>query len=137
MIVPGAPAVVLDASALLALLRDEPGADRVAEAIVPGALISSVNWAEVLSRLVDLGGDAQAIGAAALPPAGDGAVEVVPFDVLQAREVARLRSKTQSLGLSLADRAALGLARLRGLPVLTSDRAWRSLHVSVRIEVIR
>jgi len=137
VIVSGAPAVVLDASALLALLRDEPGADRVAEAIVPGALISSVNWAEVLSRLVDLGGDVQAIGASALPPAGDGTVEVVPFDGLQAREVARLRSKTRSLGLSLADRAALGLARLKGLPVLTSDRAWRSLHVSVRIEVIR
>lgn len=137
MIASGATAVVLDASALLALLRDEPGADRVAEAIVPGALISAVNWAEVLSRLVDLGGDAQAIGAAALPPAGDGAVEVVPFDDLQAREVARLRSKTRSLGLSLADRAALGLARLKGLPVLTSDRAWRSLHVSIRIEVIR
>lgn len=129
--------VVLDASALLALLRDEPGAARVADAIMPGALISAVNWAEVLSRLVDLGGDPQLIAATTLPPAGAGAVDVVPFDDVQVREVARLRSKTRSLGLSLADRAALALARLKGLPVLTTDRAWRSLHVSIRIEVIR
>ena len=56
---------------------------------------------------------------------------------LQARETARLRVKTQRLGLSLADRAAIALARLRGLPVLTTDRAWRSLQLAIRIEVIR
>ena len=72
-----------------------------------------------------------------LPPAGSSVVEVVPFDAAQARETARLQSGTRRLGLSLADRAALGLARLRGVPVLTSDRAWRSLHLSIRIEVIR
>jgi ribonuclease VapC len=44
---------------------------------------------------------------------------------------------TRHLGLSLADRACLALGRLRRLPVLTTDRAWRSLHISVRIEVIR
>ena len=128
--------VVLDASALLALLRAEPGGVRVAAAIVPGALISALNWSEVLSRLVDLGGDPARVTSMSLPPASSG-VEVVPFDDAQARETARLQAKTRSLGLSLADRAALGLARLRGLPVLTSDRAWRSLHLSIRIEVIR
>ena len=129
--------VVLDASALLALLRAERGGARVAAAIVPGALISTLNWAEVLARLVDLGGDPAGVTAMSLPPAGSSVVEVVPFDDAQARETARLQARTRSLGLSLADRAALGLARLRGLPVLTSDRAWRSLHLSIKIEVIR
>ena len=60
--------VVLDASALLALLRAEPGGVRVAAAIVPGALISALNWSEVLSRLVDLGGDPARV-TSILPPA--------------------------------------------------------------------
>jgi ribonuclease VapC len=129
--------VVLDASALLALLRAEPGGVRVAAAIVPGAVISTVNWAEVLSRLVDLGADPAEVTAISLRSLGSSMVEVVAFDDAQARETARLQARTRSLGLSLADRAALGLARLRGLPVLTSDRAWRLLRLSIRIEVIR
>ena len=62
---------------------------------------------------------------------------LVAFDGEQAREAARLRVKTRSLGLSLADRATLALARLRGLPVLTTDRAWRSLRLPIKVEVIR
>jgi ribonuclease VapC len=128
---------VLDASALLALMNEESGADRVEEAVRAGAFISTVNWAEVLTRLVQAGGDPTEMAARALPHGGDGDLRLVPYDDEQARETARLRVKTHSLGLSLADRAALALGRLRGLPVLTSDRAWRSLHLSVTIEVIR
>src|SRR5262245_33775133 len=95
--------VVLDASALLALLRDERGADRVAEAILPGAVISSVNWTEVLTRLIDLGGDPDEITGAGVLGAGLGTIRIVPFDEQQAREAARLRSRTKSLGLSLGD----------------------------------
>jgi PIN domain nuclease of toxin-antitoxin system len=130
-------AVVLDASALLALLREEPGAARVAEQMGGGAAISAVNWAEVLARLVDLGGDPVEITARTLSASATGAVEVVPFDDEEARETARLRLRTRSLGLSLGDRAALALARRRGVPVLTADRAWRSLRLAVKIEVIR
>ena len=129
--------VVLDASALLTLLRAEPGGVRVAAAIVPGALISALNWAEVLSRLVDLGGDPARVTAMSLPPAGSSGVEVVPFDDAQARETARLVRYTRSLGLSLADRAALALAKRRQLRVLTTDRGWRSLRLPITIEVIR
>ena len=64
-------------------------------------------------------------------------VQLVAFDDEQARETARLRDRTLGLGLSLADRAALGLARLRGLPVLTADRAWRVLKPGIHVEVIR
>ena len=135
----GAPAaaVVLDASALLALLRNEDGGERVAKALPRGAAVSALNWAEVLTRLIDLGGDPVEITARALPAAAAGAVEVVPFDEAGARETARLRLKTRSLGLSLADRAALALAKTRGVPVLTADRAWRSLRLPIKIEVIR
>jgi len=134
---PAGAAVVLDASALLALLREEEGAERVAKELPRGAAISALNWAEVLARLIDLGGDPAEIAARALPAAAAGAVEVVPFDEAGARETARLRPKTRSLGLSLADRAALALAKVRGVPVLTADRAWRSLRLPIKIEVIR
>ena len=130
-------AAVLDASALLALLRHEPGGRRVADVVGTGALISMVNWAEVLTRLVQAGGDAMAESTRALPFADAGLVSLVPYDDEQARETARLRVKTQSLGLSLADRASLALARLRHLPVLTADRAWRPLRLGITIEVIR
>ena len=131
--------VVLDASALLALMREEPGAERVDEAIERGAAISAVNWAEVLSKLSETGRDPETAAARALPASNSGAggLTLVAFDDEQARAAARLRNRTRSLGLSLADRAALALAQLRGLPVLTTDRAWRSLRLSVRIEVIR
>lgn len=131
------PSAVLDASALLALLWEEEGAERVEAAVSAGALISTVNWAETLSRLVQSGRDPIQVAAQALPDRDGARLVLVPYDDQQARETARLRSRTASLGLSLADRAALALARLRGLPVLTADRAWRSLRLSIKIEVIR
>jgi ribonuclease VapC len=133
----GRAGAVLDASALLAFMQDEPGVDRVEEAITRGALVSSVNWAEVLAKLVVAGGEPNEIAAMALPAADTSQLQLVPFDDEQARESARLIRKTRSLGLSLADRAALALACLRGVPVLTTDRAWRSLRLAIRIEVIR
>jgi ribonuclease VapC len=66
-----------------------------------------------------------------------GMLTIVPFDDAQSLEVARLRPPTTPPGLSLADRACLALGRLNRLPVLTTDRAWRSLRLSVKIEVIR
>ena len=129
---------VLDSSALLALAYDEPGADRVEPALRRGALISTVNWAEALSRMIERG---EAIDAAAprIRTKIDelGTLSIVPYDETHAVETARLRLRTESLGLSLADRACLALGRIRRLPVFTTDRAWRSLHISVKIEVIR
>lgn len=129
---------VLDASALTAFVFEEAGFRRVRAAIERGALISTVNWAEVLSDMAERGEspDASAPRAKTIV-AAIGSLTVVPFDEAQAIETARLRVRTTSRGLSLADRACLALGRLRRLPVLTSDRAWRSLHLSVKIEVIR
>jgi len=133
----GDATAVLDASALLAVVNQEAGRERVEEAVAAGALLSTVNWAEVLTRLVMSGADPDAVTAVALPTGNAGQLQLIPFDDEQAREAARLIRKTRSLGLSLADRAALALAKLRGLPVLTSDRAWRSLRLSIKIEIIR
>lgn len=129
--------VVLDASALLAVFREEPGHERVMARIADGAVISALNWAEVLARVVDLGGDPHETVAMALAQTASGTVEIVPFGDVEARDSARLRSRTRNLGLSLADRAALSLAISRRLPVLTTDRAWKSLRLPIKIEVIR
>jgi PIN domain nuclease of toxin-antitoxin system len=90
-----------------------------------------------LARLVRVGRDPVAVAAQALPYGETGLLQLIPYDDEQARETARLRFTTHSLGLSLSDRAALALAKLKRLPVLTADRAWRSLRISVKIEVIR
>lgn len=112
-------APVLDASALLAHLRDEPGADVVAEAIASGAVISTVNLAEVFSRVADRGGDPAKL-AAELTQSGllDGAITVEPFTAADAIDAGRLRALTRDAGLSLGDRACLALARRLDAPAL-------------------
>lgn len=123
---------VLDASAALAVLRDEPGASLVVNRKI-GSLISAVNFAEVLGRMVQLGMELdQAWRAATLVTR-----EVIDFDHRQARIAAELLPHTRALGLGLGDRACLALAMQRKLPVLTADKAWKTLRVGVKIHVIR
>ncbi len=129
---------VLDTSALLALVYEEPGAQRVEPALRRGAIMSMVNWAETLSRMADLGEPVQdAVPKLRAQINALGTLDIVPFGEAHGHEVARLRALTRSLGLSLADRACLALGRLHRLPVLTTDRAWRSLRLSIKIDVIR
>ena len=129
---------VLDASALLALLKGEPGAERVAEALERGAYLSAVNLAEVLSRLADWGEDpAEAQARMAQVGLLGAAVEVLPFTGEDALEVARLRALTRAYGLSFGDRACLALARRLGLPALTAERAWAELGLGIPVEIIR
>jgi PIN domain nuclease of toxin-antitoxin system len=121
---------VLDASALLALLKGEPGAERVAEALERGAYLSAVNLAEVLSKLADWGEDpAEAQARMAQVGLLGAAVEVLPFTGEDALEVARLRALTRAHGLSFGDRACLALARRLGLPALTMEGAWAGLDL--------
>jgi PIN domain nuclease of toxin-antitoxin system len=133
------PSPVLDASALLAYLGGEPGADLVAEAIAAGASISTVNLAETLSTLATRGADPAAV-LTQLTERGllDGAITVEPFTMADAAEVARLGALTRSSGLSLADRACLALARRLAREALTADRAWLELELDdVHIRTIR
>ncbi|GJE61327.1 type II toxin-antitoxin system VapC family toxin [Methylobacterium trifolii] len=125
---------VLDASALLCLLKGERGAERVISSL-PRAWISAVNLSEVYAKLADAGGAeariAKAIGGLHL--------RIEPFDDAQARAAGMLRPMTKSFGLSLGDRACLGLARQRGATALTTDRVWTELPdtLGVAIELIR
>jgi len=124
--------VVLDASALLALLNDEPGA-RVVEEALPEALLSAVNLAEVASILVGGGMEESGVRNLLL----DLGLTVVVFDEAAAFGTAALRPATKALGLSLGDRACLALARAEGVPALTADRAWTKAEVGVKVELIR
>ena len=126
------PEVVIDASALLALLNAEPGADVVAEALSEG-VISAVNLSEVVAKLCEAGMPEKAIHQA-LQPLG---LEIVPFDEAQAYQAGLLHVATQDMGASLGDRACLSLAKMRGVVTLTADRAWASLSVGATIKVIR
>jgi len=99
---------VLDASALLAVMFGEPGAEPILE-ILPGAVIGAVNLAEVVAKLQERGvPDAEIdrnIAELDLP--------VIPFDAGQAMSAGKLRTRTRGLGLSLGDRACLALAMAR------------------------
>ncbi|HEY0781039.1 MAG TPA: type II toxin-antitoxin system VapC family toxin [Thermoanaerobaculia bacterium] len=124
--------VVLDASALLALLLGEPGAHEVEETI-PHAVVSTVNYSEVVAKLANNGmPDVEIRSALASLD-----LELRPFDRGQAFQCGLLRPATRHLGLSLGDRACLALGVSLGLPVLTMDRAWARLSVGVTIRVVR
>jgi ribonuclease VapC len=123
---------VLDSSAVLASIRGEPGGELVGQAD-PTSIISSVNIAEVVSRLLDVGHDeADAIALARI-----GGYPVAAFDESLGLRAGALRLRTRHLGLSLGDRACLALAEREGLPVLTADRGWASLDIGVEIRLIR
>ena len=128
---------VLDASALLALIQNEPGS-AVVDALLEDheCVASSVNVAEVGSKLVDKG----------LAPdewrrlLQQLDVQAIDFDTEQASTSALLRNTTRELGLSLGDRACLALARGMQATAVTADRAWADLDeaaTGVRVQVIR
>ena len=124
--------MVIDASALLALLNGEPGADVVAQAL-PGGVISAVNVSEVVAKLAEFGIPEKAIYQA-LKPLG---LDVVFFSEEQAYLAGLLRPATQNIGVSLGDRACLSLAKMQELTALTADRAWANPAIGVTIKVIR
>lgn len=129
---------VLDASALLTYLRDEPGAEMVTEAIAGGGAISTVNLAEVLATAATRGSDpAELVEKLVRRGLLEGALAVVPFTTADAIEAARLRPLTRAEGLSLGDRSCLALARRLHAPALTADRTWLDLAVDVIVRPIR
>ena len=116
---------VFDSSAVLALIFGEPGAELAARLMDQhDALISSVNHAEVLGKLLDRGLSADDVAAISqqLP------LKVMPFTAEQAQLAAGLRPTTRALGLSLGDRCCLALVRQQGgATVVTADRPWAGL----------
>lgn len=125
--------VVLDSSAVLAIIYRERGAEKLPPELLANAVMSSVNLAEVHSKLVASGWDAEQAWEDSL-----GVVDqIVPFTADHAKRTGSLILKTRSLGLSLGDRACLALALEHGAPVYTADRSWKSLKLPVAVHVIR
>jgi PIN domain nuclease of toxin-antitoxin system len=124
--------VVLDASAVLALLFDEPGAAEVADAITDGAVISSVNLSEIATVLVRHGRDPASVLTPFVAQVG-----VEPFGDTDAYAAAALYSAFAAKGLSLGDRACLALALRLDVPAVTADHAWDGLPHGVVVRVIR
>ena len=124
---------VLDASAVLALVHDEPGADVAAQAL-PGGTLSTVNLAEVIGELVDVGIDSSRVRQL-LSAAG---LVLEPLTEPDAELAGALRSVPNGRTLSLGDRCCLALA-LRSEPaeVLTADRAWAALDLPLRVRLLR
>lgn len=123
----------LGASALLALILGEAGKDTVFDAITQGAVISPVNHAEVVSKLLELTFTEPQIQASLRPLY----IPVLPFDEVQAWHVGQLRLSTRQRGLSLGDRACLSLGAALGIPVLTAERIWQELDVGVEVVLCR
>ena len=123
---------VLDASVLLAIVSDEPGADTALE-LSRQANLSWINAGEVLTKVVDRGGSI------------DDAMELFtglnltfhPFGEVDAIVVAELRPLTRSLGLSFGNRACLALGRRLALSVLTAEKRWPELDLDIDIRLIR
>lgn len=125
--------VVLDASALLAVLNQEAGAEKLTPELLSSSASSTVNLAEVHGKLVDRGLTSEEAWEAALSPIR----EAVDFTSEHARIVGDLAKLTRSQGLSLGDRACLALGLALKAPVYTADRTWKNVKIGVRIHVIR
>jgi len=123
--------VVLDASALIAMLKNEPGADAVA-AIIASASMGVFNYAEVVSHFIHLGMPAADVDDMLDPLP----MTIIPADKLLARDAGRLRAATASAGLSLGDRFCLALARREGVPAWTADKAWASIADATGVETV-
>lgn len=130
--------MVLDASALIAFLRAEPGHERVAEALEAGAgVLSAVTRTEVLGKLVGSGSYAEGEARGALEALTE-VLEVVPFDLEQSDLAAFWYARRRPYSLSLGDCVCLALAEARALGVLTAERAWARLpNLGVKVYLIR
>lgn len=123
---------VLDASALLAFLNSEPGADIVRGAL-HDAIISAVNYSEVLKKTIERNGSAERVSGIIR----DLSVAIIPFDDAQAAATAALYPETKAYGLSLADRACIALGLQRHGTVFTADGDWKLLKLSLKLKLIR
>lgn len=126
--------VVLDASAVLALLYREPGHEQVTD-MLDAAVVSTVNWAEVIQKLVQRGHPVPMAAAEGVRSLG---VQVAPFTSADAVHAGLLWAETRHAGLSLGDRACLAIAqRIPDAVVVTADRAWANLGLAVTVRLLR
>ncbi len=125
--------LVLDASALLALLNQEPGAEMLTPELLREATMSTVNLSEAQARLVREGADPEEAWQLVVDPIPN----IEPFTSEQAKTAGSLVSQTKPLGLSLGDRACLALTLTLNVPVYTADRDWKKLNLGIPIHILR
>lgn len=127
--------IVLDSSALLAILHQEPGTEILTQnsSLLENSTMSAVNIAEAYGKLVGVGIALEDAWEAVIGPIS----EIMDFDKEQAKIAGGLVPQTRSLGLSLGDRACLALGIALKAPIYTADRAWKDLRLKVPIHVIR
>jgi ribonuclease VapC len=125
--------VVLDASAIIAVINSELGTEKLTAQLLARAVGSTVNLAEVQTKLLSRGWTSEQAWEDATSPVR----EVLPFDEEQARIAGNLSIETRLLGLSLGDRACLALGISLKAPVYTAERAWKKLKLGVQVHVIR
>jgi PIN domain nuclease of toxin-antitoxin system len=124
---------VLDASVVLAFLYEEPGADKITDELLAEASISTVNLAEVATKLIQGGDDPDLVwrDLELFFPSAEA------FTREHAYLAATLVQQTRALGLSLGDRACLSLAIALKAPVWTADRSWKKLNLGVPVHLMR
>lgn len=126
--------IVLDSSAVLASLLDEPGKEQV-DAAINGAMLTTANLSEVVGYFAKLGADDVEISVmlTGLP------YVLVPVDQELAVAAGMMRPAGEAAGLSLGDRLCLAQARRSGGKALTADRAWQAVakKIGVDVELIR
>jgi PIN domain nuclease of toxin-antitoxin system len=123
--------ILFDSSAIIAVLANESGADKVRAVLADGA-ISSVNYAEVVGFLARTSRSREI----AVQVFQALQVEIVSFDADLAATTGMLVNETRSAGLSLGDRACLALAQHRDAQVLTADRAWSKLGRTLGLDIV-
>ncbi len=124
--------VIIDTSAILAVIFEEKGADQVIPYLTVGG-VSTVNLSEVvtvaLRKGAKLGEIREFLSRLSL--------EIIPFDTDQAYQAASLEPFSKSHDLSLGDRACLGTGLTLNRAVITADKEWRDLPLAIEIRLIR
>jgi PIN domain nuclease of toxin-antitoxin system len=123
---------VLDASAVLAFVKSEKGAEKVGPHM-NGGMMSAVNYSEVLKKSVEHGGSVE-VTAKLLNHAQ---VVVIPFDSSEAKQAAAMWRSVKASGLSFADRACLALGVAENAVVLTANRRMSETDLAVKVRMIR
>ena len=114
---------LLDASALLAWLNEERGAEKV-DPILDRSAISTVNLSETLQKSLSEGVEVRGLSAD-LEALG---ILPLPFETEDAESAADLWTQTRDLGLSLGDRACLATALKLEVPAVSADKAWANIE---------
>lgn len=124
--------VLLDTSAIIALLKKEPGYESLEE-VVANSAVSIINFSELVSVLMRTSiveSEIDEIIKDIIP-------EIIPFSEDIAIQTGKLIKLTKDLGLSLGDRACIATGIYHGIPIYTTDKVWKDLKTSAQIVIVR